>query len=88
MPHNILYLAVLPVVHMGRQFGLTEQILTLFPSKELATQFSTEEVEGFISTFERRANEYLVGGNVLSYQFEKFPAGNNRVIVRVIQNVR
>ena len=34
---NELYLAVLPMVHIGANFGLTEQNLTLFPSREFAT---------------------------------------------------
>jgi hypothetical protein len=88
MPENILYLAVLPVVRMGIEFGRTEQILTLLPMEELATQFFPDEVEGYVLTFQRRANEYLVGGHVQSYEFQTRPTSDGRVIVRVVQNVR
>ena len=64
LPSIELYLAVLPMVHMGVNFGLTEQILTLFPSRAFATEFFPDEVDAYILTFERRANEHLVGGHV------------------------
>jgi hypothetical protein len=86
-PENKLYLAVLPMVHLGETFGRTEQMLTLFPSREFATEFFPDEVEAYILTFERRANEYLVGGHVKSYAFAKERTKDGRVVVRVMQRV-
>jgi hypothetical protein len=87
MISNELYLAVLPLVHLSERFGLTEQFLTLFPSRDFATEFFEDEVEGYMATFERRANQYLVGGHVKSYSFDTESTGDGRVIVKVTQNV-
>jgi hypothetical protein len=87
MTKNTLYLAVLPLVRMGREFGLTEQALTLFPDRNLATEFFEDEVDSYIKTFEWRANQYLIGGHVKSYEFRKEVISNKRVIVKVFQNV-
>jgi len=86
-PENKLYLAVLPLVHLGETFGRTEQMLTLFPSREFATEFFPDEVEGYILTFERRANQYLVGGHVTGYTFIPERTKDGRVVVRVMQRV-
>jgi hypothetical protein len=87
MDVNELYLAVLPMVNLSGSFGLTEQFLTMFPDRNFATEFFEDEVDTYISTFERRANRYLVGGHVKSYSFEKEPTGDGRVIVKVVQHV-
>ena len=47
---NELYLTVLPIIHMGQAFGLTEQVLTLFPDRNFATEFFPDEVEGYVAT--------------------------------------
>lgn len=84
---NILFMAVLPVIHMGdNNFGTTEQILTLFPHRSFATEFFPDEADGFIQMFKNRT-KYLVGGHVLGYNFEKFSTQDGRVIVKVTQNV-
>jgi hypothetical protein len=90
MPNNVLYLAVLPLVHISKNqpFGLTEETLTLFPDRNFATQFRQEEVEGFITTFRNRADKYLTGGDVISYTFTPIDVGDGRMIVEVMQNVR
>ena len=86
MPSNELYLVVLPLIHVSS--GLTEQALTLLPNRDFATQFSQEEVEGFITMFKSRADKYLTGGHVTGYEIQREPTGDgHRVIVRVIQNV-
>jgi hypothetical protein len=86
---NDLYLAVLPMIHMGEQsFGSTEQILTLFPDKSFATVFFEDEVQSYISTFKNRADRYLSGGHVAGYDCHQEPVEDGRVIVRVTQNVR
>jgi hypothetical protein len=87
MASNELYMAVLPMVHLTDRFGLTEQFLTLFPDRSFATEFFPDEVEAYIATFERRANQYLTGGHVTSYSFSKENTDDNRVIVKVVQNV-
>lgn len=87
MPTFDLYLAVLPIVHLGTNFGLTEQVLTLFPDRDFATGFLPDEVDGYIATFQHRANTYLTGGHVTGYTFYKEQIHDGRVIVRVVQNV-
>jgi hypothetical protein len=88
VPMNDLYFVVLPIVHMGStNFGLTEQILTLLPDKNLATEFFADEVDTYLQTFRKRADTYLTGGHVTGYSFFKEPMENGRFIVRVVQNV-
>jgi hypothetical protein len=92
MPSNKLYLAVLPLIHMTAVgplgFGLTEQTLTLFPDKNLATEFFPDEVEGYMTTFKNRADKYLTGGHVSHYGVSTEATADGRVIVVVIQHVR
>ncbi len=87
MPRNDLYLAVLPIIHLGAEFGKTEQVLTLFPDMRFATGFLPDEVDGYIATFTHRANAGLIGGHVTGYSVFKEPTGDGRVFVRVVQNV-
>ena len=55
MASNKLYLAVLPMVHLAaNQYGLTEQVITLLPGREHATEFFPDEVNEYISIFDRR----------------------------------
>ena len=82
---NELYLVVLPLVHVSS--GLTEQTITLLPDKNFATHFFPDEVDTFISMFISRANRFLIGGHVTSYQCFKVQLANGLVAVRVIQNV-
>ena len=85
---NDLYLAVLPMIHMGDQtYGATEQILTLFPDRNFATVFFEDQVQGFISTFKNRADRYLSGGHVAGYECHPETVDDGRVIVRVTQRV-
>lgn len=88
MRTNVMYLAVLPLINIGHQFGLTDQSLTLFPDRNFATEFTAEEVDTYIATFERRANEYLVGGNVVSYTCQKQQTVQGLFVVKVVQNVK
>jgi hypothetical protein len=84
---NRLYLSVLPLVHLDT--GLTEQTLTLFPDQQFATLFTPEEVDTYLSFFERRAESYLKGANIISYEFAKEPVvGTPYVRVLVVQHVR
>jgi hypothetical protein len=89
MASNKLYLAVLPMVHLAaNQYGLTEQVITLLPGREHATEFFPDEVNEYISIFDRRL-KYLIGGHVTGYEFdasETTPEG--RVVVKVTQHVR
>jgi hypothetical protein len=91
MEPNNLYLMILPLIHISVSpnlgFGLTEQTLTLIPSKDWATQFFPDEVETYIATFENRAKLYLTGGHVKGYEIHPEPTDDGRVIVRVVQNV-
>ncbi len=87
-----LYLAVIPLVHIStdtpfmRQ-GLTEQVLTLFPSKDFATEFYPEQVQGYIDLFRSNASSHLVGGRITGYDFVRENTEEGLVIVKVTQNV-
>ncbi len=82
---NDLYLVVLPLIHLSS--GLTEQTLTLLPSKDFATEFFPNEVDGYVDTFTNRANKYLTGGHVTGYEIRKVQTSSGRFVVQVIQNV-
>ena len=82
---NELYLVVLPLIHVSS--GVTEQTLTLFPDKNMATEFFPDEVETYVTMFLSRANKYLAGGHVTDYTVHREQTALGRVIVRVIQNV-
>jgi hypothetical protein len=84
-PSNVLYLAVLPFIHIDT--GATDQVLTMYPDKNFASEFFEDEVDTFIAMFLRRT-KYFTGGHVTGYDCQKEPAENGRVIVRVTQNVR
>jgi hypothetical protein len=89
MPSNTLYLGILPIIHVSTNqfgFGLTEEILTLFPDRNFATEFFENEVDGYIETFKNR-QKYLTGGHVTGWDIHKEPTADGRVIVRVIQHV-
>jgi hypothetical protein len=85
---NELYLAVMPIIHLGSTFGLTEQALTLFPSRDFATVFFSDEVDAYVTTFKNRANEYLTGGHVTHYDVQKQQVREGFWIVKVIQYAR
>jgi hypothetical protein len=89
-PGNVLYLAVLPLIHVSHNqvlgFGLTEETLTLFPDKDFATEFFEDEVDGYVDTFKNRI-KYMTGGHVTGWDVHKEPTANGRVIVKVIQYV-
>ena len=81
---NVLYFAVLPMIHLGD--GLAEQVLTMHPDRNFASEFFPDEVDTYIAMFMRRT-KYFTGGHVTGYDCQKEPAENGRVIVRVTQNV-
>jgi hypothetical protein len=83
-PSNVLYLAVLPIIHL--ETGATEQVLTMYPDKSLATEFFADEVDKYIAMFTRRT-KYFTGGHVVSYDCKKEPTPSGRVFVRVDQHV-
>jgi hypothetical protein len=90
MPTNELYLSVLPIIHVTTNqalgFGLTEQVLTVFPDRNFATGFFPDEVDGYIQTFKNR-EKYLIGGHSKAWEVHKEPTADGRVIVRVTQHV-
>jgi len=103
MPTNRLYLAVLPIVHLSnipstpplhvtgtmfQPFGaITEQVLTLFPDRNFASEFYPDEVEFYINVFKANASQYLTGGHVGRYECTQQPTGDGRVVVMVEQHV-
>jgi hypothetical protein len=84
---NQLYLAALPLIHIGEAFGRTEQVLTLFPDRNFATAFYPDDADGFIRTFQNRMASFT-GGHVTGYEFIKEETTHGKVIVRVIQRVK
>ncbi len=88
MADDDLYLAVLPLVHYSRQFAGEhyEEVMTLVPDRNFATEFRAGEVDRYIETF-RNAAEEKYGGPVRKFKYEKFDAGNDRVYVVVSQHV-
>ena len=83
---NDLYLAVLPLVHYSRLFSgeRYEEVMTLVPDRNFATEFKRDEVSRYIQTF-RNAAEEKYGGPVRLYNYETCDAGNDRVYVVVTQ---
>ncbi len=86
MPTNDLYLAVLPLIHLGGEFGKTEETLTLFPDRNFATEFFPDEVEGYLATFKNRIS-HLIGGHSKKYEVHTENTNDGRVVVRVVQHV-
>ena len=87
---NELYLAVLPIIHiteMAYRSGRPEQVLTLFPQRDFATEFFKDEVQGYIDILKSQANRYLTGGHVQSYVVSTEETEDGRFIVKVLQNV-
>ncbi len=84
---NRLYLAVIPLVHL--RDGATEQALTLFPDQKFATLFTEGDVDTYLKFFKTRAETFLTGDTIISYEFEKEPvAGTQFIRVLVTQHVR
>jgi hypothetical protein len=88
---NELYVAVLPIIHLGGPvgaagFGLTEQILTLLPRKDLAAKFFPDEVGGYLATLKNRL-DYLTGGHVRGYEIHEDRTADGFVVLRVVQRV-
>jgi hypothetical protein len=88
MPSNYLYLAVQPLIHLDDDFygGTTEQVLTLYPDKNFATEFFPDEVDKYIALFQNRS-KHLTGGHVKEYKIFQEKTLDGRVIVQVVQNV-
>jgi len=91
---NILYLTVLPLIRpvvvrnalAARLPGSVEQVLTLYPSKDFATEFYQDEVQFYIDALEANIPS-LRGGHVVGYEIFMEPTRDGRVIVRVVQHV-
>jgi hypothetical protein len=81
---NDLYLAVLPLVHYSRHFaGETfEEVMTLVPDRNFATEFKAEVVDRYIQTF-RNAAEEKFGGPIRRFKYDKHPTSDGRVYVVV-----
>jgi len=87
---NELYLAVLPLIHISNNhilgFGLTEEVLTLFPHRDFAGKFAERDADVAIQTFLAR-QKYLTGNAVIGYDLFKEPVPGGLFIVRVIQHI-
>jgi len=88
---NALYLAVLPLVHYSKHFsGETyEEVMTLVPDRNFATEFLPHEADRYVDTFRNAARPKLTGRPEPDrFVFAKQDAGNGRVYVVATQNVR
>ena len=83
-----LFLAVLPLVHYSRHFaGVSyEEVMTLVPDRNFATEFPPDVVDKYVNTF-REAAEEKFGGPVRQFNYSKHhtESGNGRVYVVVNQ---
>ena len=86
MQQNILYLATLPLFHLGPGIPRAEEVFTLYPDRDFATQFFPDELNRYKDTFKFLVQQ-LKGGHVIGYDFIEEDAGNGRIILQVIQNV-
>lgn len=82
-----LFIAVLPLVHYSRHFaGATyEEVMTLVPDRNFATEFSAAEADLYINTFRDAAEEKL-GGPVRLFKYSKHLTDDGRVFVVVNQH--
>lgn len=87
---NTLYLTILPMIHVSANqmigFGLTEEVLTLMPTREFATEFFSDEADTYMQLFVNRT-KYMTGGHVTGYQCEKLRTDDGRFVIKVIQYV-
>ena len=65
-----------------------EQVVTLFPIRELATEFFEEEAYEYLREFQAVADKHLVGGHVIGYEYGLEKTDDGRFVVQVIQNVK
>jgi hypothetical protein len=84
LTQNELYLAVLPLVHYSRLFSgeRYEEVMTLVPDRNFATEFRADEVERYIQTF-RNAAEEKYGGPVRLFNYKRENTPEGRVCVLV-----
>jgi hypothetical protein len=81
-----LFIAVLPLVHYSRFFAGAsyEEVMTLVPDRNFATEFNAQDVDQYINTF-REAAEEKFGGPMRVYRYSKHLADDGRVFVVVNQ---
>ncbi len=84
---NELYLAVLPMIRLGESPYPVEEVLTLYPDKNFATNFFPDEIGFFLNLIKKRT-QHLMGGHVVRYDFATEQMEDGRQIVRVTQVVR
>jgi hypothetical protein len=79
-----LYLAVLPLVHYSRNFAgeRFEEVMTLVPDRNFATEFEPNAVSVYIQTFKNAAEEKF-GGPVRRFKYEPYATNEGRVYVVV-----
>lgn len=82
-----MYLAVLPLVHYSQFFAgeRFEEVMTLVPDRNFASEFDPNAVDLYINTF-RNAAEARYGGLGRKFQYEKFLITNefaSRIVVVV-----
>ena len=79
---NVLYFVVMPQISLSLpDEGRVSQFLTLLPEPTFATEFSKDEVAGYILLFKNR-ERHLIGGSVVRYECMKQEVGNGRFTVR------
>ncbi len=85
---NVLFFAVLPQISLSPgSEGRTEQVLTLLPDRNFATEFFPDQVDDYIQVFQQ-GQASLTGGHVENYECVKEPTSDQRIVVKVTQRVR
>lgn len=83
---NELYLAVLPLVRIPDTMYPVEDVLTLYPNRDFATNFFPDEVDFFVKLMRRRFQN-MMGGHVVNYEIELEPTDDGRTIIKITQIV-
>jgi hypothetical protein len=92
LPSNVenrLFLAVLPLVHYSKFFaGETyEEVMTLLPDLNFATEFRLDQVDQYIETFKNAVNPKYTGQQPRSFQFNKYSTDLTRPVCVVVVTI-
>jgi hypothetical protein len=79
-----LYLAVLPLVHYSRLFSGAqfEEVMTLVPDRNFATEFRSDVAALYVQTF-REAAEEKYGGPIRKFNYTAYDAGEGKCYIVV-----
>lgn len=76
---NELYFVVMPQISLSPAvYGKVDQVLTLLPDRNFASEFLPNRVDGYLLVFQHR-EKYFLGGDVTGYAYQKIstPSGES-----------